>query len=856
MRLLAALADPWCWRMAHRDSRRTRGRLLLFASAMTIGIAALVAIQSFAHDVQAAIDLQSKELLGADLRLRSAAPLDAEVEAVIERRLIGELGGELSRQVSFTSMAAFPSNGATHLVQVRALDGPFPFYGTIASEPPEAAATFRAQGGALVDAGLLAQVGVDVGDRIKLGSEELPIAGKLTRIAGESATAGLFGPRVYVPSARLDPELLARGSRVNHDACLRFPAGVDADAVRAELRELANRTRLRLDTPTTARESLQRTLDNLSAFLQLVGFVALLLGALGVASAVHVLVRQKTAAVATLRCIGADGARTFAIYLIQSLLLGLFAGAAGALLGLGVQQLLPAVFADFLPLAIEPAPSPAALLLGLAVGTVVAAAFALLPLLRLRDVPPLLALRSDLEPIARRFDPARMIAIGAIGAIVAGFAAFQTGRLLVGLAYAAGLLLAWGLLLGTGVALQRAARGAAGGIASFAWRFGIANLDRPANQTRLLLVTIGLATFFVLTLFQVRGLLLSQLGTATGGAQPNLVFFDVQDDQIDQLKQRVAAAGVPILEQAPIVAMRLRKINGRTGDELRADPGSRAEGWALRREYRSTYRAEPSAAERIVRGTFSGTAPADPGTPVSISLEEGIANQLGVDVGDRLDWDVQGLPIATVVGSIRAVDWRRFRPNFFAVFPPGVLEEAPQFHVLVLRADDPAVLAELQRDAVARFPNVTAIDVTLVLEVAEELLSRIGFAIHFMAMFSVLTGLLVLVSAVLTSRYQRIEESALLRTLGARRALAARALDAELLALGLLAAATGTALSVAATWALARFRFEADFSPQLPALLIAHAAVPALTLAIGRLANRGVHDAPPLEVLRAAEGGG
>jgi putative ABC transport system permease protein len=303
------------------------------------------------------------------------------------------------------------------------------------------------------------------------------------------------------------------------------------------------------------------------------------------------------------------------------------------------------------------------------------------------------------------------------------------------------------------------------------------------------------------------------------------------------------------LQQVPVVTMRLEAINGRNVRELQKDSTAGIQRWALRREYRSSYRDSLYDNEKLLAGSLR--KPRDPSDTIHVSLEESIAKTLKTKIGDTLVFDVQGVPVTTVIGSLREVNWRRLQPSFFVLFPGGVLEQAPQFHVLATRVSSSAQSAQLQRMAVQRFPNVSAIDVTLILQTADNILSKVAFVIRFMALFSILTGLLVLAGAVITSRYQRLQESVLLRTLGGSRNQILKIMTLEYLFLGALAGLTGLLLALAASWALAHFVFEATFIPALLPTVLVMLTVMALTILLGMLNSRGLIDHPPLEVLRA-----
>ncbi len=306
---------------------------------------------------------------------------------------------------------------------------------------------------------------------------------------------------------------------------------------------------------------------------------------------------------------------------------------------------------------------------------------------------------------------------------------------------------------------------------------------------------------------------------------------------------------MPVLDRIPIVSMRIERVKGEVVADLQAD-STRNVTWAHRREYRSTYRDRLSDSERLLEGRFTGSV--DPGEgAVPISVEQEIAAELGVGIGDTIVWNVHGLPIETVVGSIREVDWNRMSANFFVVFPEGVLEDAPRFYVVLSHAEDRASSAELQRDLVASFPTVSAIDLDLIIQVFESIYQRASFVIRFMAMFSILTGLIVLAGAVLATRYERSREGVLLKAIGAARRQVVQITLVEYALIGLFAALSGLILAVAGAWALSYFVFETKLVLKAASLVGSTAVIVGLTLVIGMLTSRGTYDQSALTVLRA-----
>jgi putative ABC transport system permease protein len=833
--------------MAWRDSRASRRRLLLYSVSVVLGIAALVSIGSFSANVRQAIDSEARGLLGADLFVTAPAPLPAPVTDYL-----GALGGDIALEQTFTSMLTFPAVGRLRLVQVHAVEGGFPFYGTFETDPAGGAGLLRSGGAvAVVEPTLMAQFGVRVGDKVKLGRTLFTVVASVGKVPGESPGVAMMAPRVYIPMGALAATGLSGSQALaRHRAMLRLPAGRDADAIARDMREKFPQLRLSFDTVAERKRSLGQAISHLDAFLSLVGFVALILGGIGVASALHAYIREKIATVAVLRCLGSSAGQSFAVYLVQGLALGLAGACVGGALGVAVQTALPALVRGVLTFSINFFISWPALLRGTGAGVVICLLFSVLPLLTVRRVPPLAALRSAAaERASSAPDPLRLAVVAAIAAAIAAFAVWQTGAVAVGLGFAAMLGLGFLVLAGLGVAVAWAARRFVPRSMPYVFRQGLANLHRPNNRTVLLLVSLGLGTFLVLTLFLVRTTLLREIRGADAMGRPNLIFFDIQDDQIGPLKAAAAAAGSPVAESSPIVTMKIASVRGKSVEDMLHEKDARIGAWALRREYRSTFRSSISSTEKVVEGRFSGRA--DPGAgPPRISVEEGLAHDLKLRVGDEVDWDVQGLPVRTIVGSLRSVEWRRMEPNFFVVFPEGSLDGAPMTYLAAVHADTPAQSARVQMAVVDAFPNVTAIDLALVVETLDGIFSKVAFAIQFMALFTVATGLIVLAGAVLTGRHQRIRETVLLRTLGASRRQLALIQLVEYTALGVQAAVVGSLLAVAGNALLARYVFHVPASASSLQVAGAAASVSVLAVATGFLAGRGVVDHPPLEILR------
>ncbi|HET8625674.1 MAG TPA: FtsX-like permease family protein, partial [Gemmatimonadales bacterium] len=666
-----------------------------------------------------------------------------------------------------------------------------------------------------------------------------------------------FGPRVFIPAAYLEEtKLLGFGSRAERQAFIKLRTSADADRLATQYRPVLRSERVRIRTVADDEEDLNDVLARLGRYLGLVALIALLLGGIGVGSAVVVFVRRKLDTIAVLRCLGATAGQVFAIYLLQAAALGAAGSVLGAAAGVVVQQLLPGLLEGMLPVDVNAEIAPAAIALGVGMGLWTALIFAVLPLLGVRRITPLAALRRAYEPTARSRDPWRWPAVAALGASIVLLAAVEVGGVRTAAIFSAAIGAVLGVLWLAAWLLVRGVRRWFPAGWPYVWRQGLANLFRPANQTVAVVLALGFGAFLLGTLFLVQHNLLRGLSTTGGPQRPNLLLLDVQSDQAPGVAAWLAERRLPEIGPVPIVPMRIASIKGRRVNQLLADSmaagGEPRNAWAYRREYRSTYRDTLVASEQLVSGRWWTATACPPGAqPACISVEQDLARELGVTIGDAIVWDIQGVEVRTRVTSLRTVEWARFEPNFFIVFAPGTLEQAPQTLITLTRVEDAALRGQLQRELAERWSNITTLDLSLIQREIERIIGRVSLAIRFMALFSLATGALVMVGAIATSRLQRVREAVLLRTLGATRRQVLRIAFVEYLALGLLASVTAVALATAAGWGIARFFFDdARYWVPFPQLLALVTAIVGLTVLVGLSSTRGVLHQPPLEVLR------
>lgn len=831
----------WLFKMAWRDAKASRVRLLLFMASIILGIAAVVSIQMFGETLTDNIQRQSKSLMGADFLISSDQLPNARTQAIID-----SLKPNAS-EVNFVSMVAFPKNDGSKLVRVRGLQGDFPFYGSIETQPISAAEEYQKAGGALVDATIMLQYNLHAGDSIKVGEITLPIVGALKDIPGNSAVATSVAPMVIIPFRFIEAtELLQFGSRMKYQFFYNQPE-VHLIGLENRVKPLLEAENANLQTHTSASSRLGRQYDNVGSFLNLTAFIALLLGCIGIASSVNIYIMEKIKAIAVLKCLGASRKQSFLIFLIQIAGIGVLGGIIGTAIGVGLQELFPISLKEFFPFELTLSISAKPIIAGVLLGVIMSVLFALLPLLRTWYVSPLEVLRfsGDTLKYSRK---ARFIAIAVVILFLYFFSYWLLQDWLYALAFIVGILITFGILSGVATLTMKLVRTYFPKQAGFSTRQSLLNLFRPNNQTIVLLVAIGLGTFLISTLYFTKDILLDKTEIGQTSESANLITLDVQPDQVEEVENTFKSNNLPILDNIPLVTMRMHSIKNELVNQLRTDSTSQVKSWVLNHEFRTTYRSNLINSEEIVEGEWVPHQNED--KTIQISISENLARDAKVQVGDPIVFNVQGVLMKTVIKSIRKVDWTNLQPNFTIVFPSGVLENAPQFNVISTHTPTEEISAKLQQDLVSKFPNVSVIDLRQMVTVVEDILNKISWIINFMAFFSILTGIIVLIGSVRTSKYQRIRESVLLRTLGAKNKQILTITALEYLFLGILGSLLGILLALISSLLLAVFVFREPFIPSFVPFLVFLPGISLLVLGIGLSNIREVLKSSPLEVLR------
>ena len=754
-------------RMAVREIRASWRRLILFFLCIAVGVGGIVLLRSVVQNVRVAIARDARSMVAADVTLSTSRPWDEQARAIIERRLAAVQVLARAEGVETNTMVrpADERRPVTKMAEVRGVQPAFPLYGTVELEGGRPYAHALVKGhGALVRPELLAQLESRVGDEILIGTGRFTVRGVIVSEPGRRVSGFSFAPRILVDAADLEATgLLGFGSRVSRDIQLKLPERVVAPLVtqlRDDLRGRFVNVRSFRGTEDHVGEDLMRA-EN---YLSLVGLVIVILGGIGVSSVTRVFVQQKVRSVAILKCLGATSGQVFAAYLAQAILLG----AVGCVLGVGLAAaglaVLPGFFAGQPGVAsVSTDMTVSAVVQGIAIGLLIAVLFSAVPLLDVRRVKPSLLLRESVRAGGR--DWVGWGALAALLAALAAIASWQAGSIRIGLAVSVGLAAVAAVLTLVGAAFTRAVRPLSSS-RIVALRHAVLRLTRPGNQTRAVLLSVGLGAFFIVGVRSLQANLLDQFSVTLGGDAADMFLIDVQPSQAEGVAQLLEAlTGTPPPPAIPVLRARVTAVSGQgAADRAAGAEGEHRDG--MRREYTVTWRDRLQPNERVVEGRFWGAGRTD--TP-EVSIEESLRDRSGIRLGDVVRFDVLGREVSARVTSVRAVDWRDARQGgFMFVFRPGPLDQAPGTFVAPVRGpSNPAARARLQRGVVDRFPNVSVIDLREILQIVERVIANVTLAVSIVGGLVLFVGGLILVGSVSMTRFQRIYEVAIFRTLGA-----------------------------------------------------------------------------------------
>ena len=846
---LAALA-----RFALRDLRGGLAGLRIVVLCIALGVAAIVGVNSLARALEAGLARDGRTILGGDasfsLMHRELAP---------EERAYLSSYGAVSSVATFRAMARNADGDAT-LVEAKAVGATWPDLGAAAFDPAMAPAEALAANGdafgAAIEPALMDRLDLKLGDRFDIGEAHFIVRARLVSEPDRLATGIGFGPRVLMSEAALRASgLVQPGALIRWTTRVRLgaagaPPPDDAaiagfvDAAKAAFPQAGWEARSRANvSPDFARD-----LDRFGEFLTLVGLVALAVGGVGVANAAQSFVERKIATLAILKALGASGGAAVGLALAEFLAVTLIGVVAGLVVGAAAPFAIDAMFAAALPLPLAPAIFPRELALGALYGLLTAFAFAVAPLGRAHDAPVAQLFRSQVESVAT---PARWryrVAAALAGLALAALAAFsgpqRSVALVVVVATAAAMVGLRFVALAAMAMARRAPRPA-----SVVWRLALANLSRPGALTPSVVLSLGLGVAALVALTLVDSNLRAQLSRAQPGETPSFYFLDVRSGEVDAFRSFLAdhAPGATVGE-APMMRGRIVRIGDTPAAEVKAKESA---AWALEGDRGVTFAAAPPAGSKIVSGQWwSG----DYAGPPLVSMEAGVADGLGVRLGDHVTLNVLGRDVTARVANLRRVDWKSFAINFVFVFSPNTFKGAPYTGLFTAAlppgADGTAAESALMKAAARDFPGVAAIRVREALATIEALTAKLALAIRSASGVALASAALVLAGALAASRRARIADAVVLKILGATRPRLIAAFLAEYALLGLSAAVFGAAAGAAAAYAIVVWVMGFDFSFAAGPTLAAVAAALALTVALGMVGAWRILGEKPAAFLR------
>jgi putative ABC transport system permease protein len=860
-------------RLALRDLAHQRAFSIFFVVNLALGLSGALLLDALQGSVGRTLEGRSRAILGADIRVVSQRGLSADEIRALDTAANASASADV---VQMYSMVSGPK--LSRLAELRGIDDGFPLHGAIvlagAGTVGDAEReNLDARAEAWADPSLLDQLGAKVGDTLKIGTQSFVLADTIVRDTGMSMRAASLAPRLYVSLARIETTgLVQTGSRVEHQHLIGLPPGADAEAAAQRMSNAVRDPRVRITTHTAAVEEISGAYSRVTRYLGLVSLVALALAGIASAYLFQAFLRRRLADLAILMSLGARRRRAQMLMLLE---VSLLAAASSVLATACVMGLLPAVAAllsDLLPaelvLAVSAREAVTALAIALVVGPV-----SCLPVLARLGTMRVSALFQERVELSLAQRPRDVVWLLPAAGVFFALAVWRVGDVVQGAWFTGVMFASFVAALGAGwLVLPLLVR--AGARARVSIRLALRQLSPARRGSRTAFTALTLTALLLGLPPQLRSLLLQQLDPPGEESTPSLFLFDIQPEQAEPLVAHLREAGTGVQRMAPMVRARLVGVNGKNvgkgvaggeSDESSAasqdgesDESSSAEldrassgrsastGFRdaerlATRNYNLTWQQDLHSTEKLVEGAwFTGTWSEASGELPQISMEIDFAERLGLAIGDRLRFDVQGVPVDGRVVNLRKVDWTSLQPNFFVSFQPGVLEAAPSVFLASVPALEPAVREKLQTSLVEKFPNVSMIDVTRGVERVLSLLMQLRWAVAATAWAALAVGLVLVFAIARDEADERRWDINLMKVLGARHGMLRTSVAVEFAALAGAATFVGCGVALAACAALAAGVLEVDWSPWWPPLVGVAVVLPALASATALLAMRRV----------------
>ena len=833
-------------------------RMTFFILCIAIGVCAVMTIKSFSNMVQETIQAQAKGLLAADIAIKGSWEQGKEDLAYQTKTLpigteflfIKELHGMVQYKTT-----TIPEKSGSLITELKSipLSGPqYPFYGELKNNPDRPLQELLKGNSAVVESSFLIKTGLHLNDEFLLGKIKLKITGIVISEPDRISRAFSIGPRLFISRASLDKAgLIQPGSRIKHRTLIKIPDNIDIEkAVMLLERGLPDKT-ISIRTYKDMQSSLSSSIERMGQYLGALGVIALLMGGIGVAMIVRTFMAQKLDTVAIMNCLGASSRTLLKVYLFQATLVGVVGSILGVVVGFFLTYLLPSKMEGLINYQLEPSfyyiPAMQSFLLGL-VTTVL---FCIWPLLRAVRTRPLRLFRRNFEEeeLTTGTHKDRWVAGLIVSLGLAVMICWQAESLKRGLVFLSAFGVSIAVFAFASMLLLKVLK-VLPKPGSIAIRYGMSNLKRPNSEAASIITCLGMGIMLILTVRLVQMDMLAMLNKNTEINPPNYFFIDIQKDQKEtfiQVLDQVAPESDHSI--TPLVRSRLHSIDEKLRTNWQYKDKQREE-WFINREFALTYMEGPPPKDNeIIEGQWWNK---ERGKNAEVSLEQDAAKRLGANIGSQLTIDIQGIPVSAEVTSIRSVNWRNMRTNFYMIFSPGALAGAPITYVATVNVSNEKEL-KLQNAVVKALPNVTALSTRDIVNTVESTVSKLTTLVNFMSGFAIAAGLFILSGSIASTKYRRLRESAVLKILGAKRKMVASILGFEYATLGIMAALIGILLAQGLSWAVMKYIIKSSWHLQPGIILSAFCFGVVLTITTGILSSLDVIKNKPLKTIRETE---
>lgn len=854
MRFLAS----WklAWRIARREARASAPKFLFAVLGVATGVGALTGVRGFADAFQEELRRQARSLMAADVSVRQFTELTPAQQTCIDGYV--RRGARVTRISETVSMLGTGQpDGVPTLVSVKAVDpAVYPFYGRITLDPDRPLRQALDAQSVAVSDDVPIRLNVQTGSMVKLGVAEFRIVGTVTSEPDRMTGSLNLGPRLLISREGLERTgLMTFGSRASQRILFKLPQpgtprAIGLDAMRSELKRVFPEAMV-----ADYREShpiIRRSLERSTTFLSLVSLIALVVGALGVATAIHAHMQQRLDSIAIMKCLGARSFQIIAVYSLQAALIGLAGGVGGMAVGFAVQRAMPLLLAKFFLFDHALAWSPAFAVQGVGVGLLVSLLFTIPPLLSIRHIKPAAIFRREMAEVRPPFGARVRRALPALGAglailaCVGLIAGWLAESLKMGLYFVGGIAVSLLALAAVAWALLRGLRWLVRKTPirwSVEWRQGMSNLYRPGNHAPSVLVALGIGVTFTLSVYLLQKSLLQEVASAAPPGAPNVILINITDAERDGVQKLLdglqGLKNKPVVE--PLVAVRLESIDGRPVKDLNLQGPDR--------RYQSTRQVTWADRPPTDLLTRQGTWWKPGGAAPRVAVTEEMAATLKLKPGMKLKWSAIGREFETPLSAIFRQRAMRAGQQMDILFNPVALEGLPVQYLGLVRLSGKQIVA-FQRKVYQAYPTVTVINTADVMLLVQHVVDQVSLVVRFIAGFAILAGAVILASTVAGTRFRRVRETAVLKTLGAKRLTLAGIFSVEFLILGLVAGAMGSALATAFTRVLMTRLLDAEFHVEWMPVLLTTAMTALLAVAAGWLASLKILSQKPMEVLR------